>query len=104
MTRALEPGAMRIRNRQIQGYARTITVCSIRCVLRTGSIGLGRIRKLAIALQRIEALKKGRCGSGFIAHRCVMKCADSIPLYRLATQYERVGIPMTRQTRPTSPC
>jgi len=41
---------------------------------------------------------KGRYGPGFIAHLCVMKCADSIPLYRLAKQYERIGIPMTRQT------
>jgi len=40
----------------------------------------------------------GRYGAGFVAHIIVMKCADSIPLHRLAKQYQRLGIPMTRST------
>jgi transposase len=39
-----------------------------------------------------------RYGAGFVAHLCVMKCADSIPLHRLAKQYQRLGIPMSRST------
>lgn len=37
-------------------------------------------------------------GPGFVAHVVVMRCADSIPHYRLAKQYERIGIPMARST------
>jgi len=40
----------------------------------------------------------GKYGPGFIAHIVVMKCADSLPLYRLSKQYERIGIPMSRST------
>lgn len=40
----------------------------------------------------------GHYGAGFVAHLCVMKCADSIPLHRLAKQYQRLGIPMSRST------
>lgn len=40
----------------------------------------------------------GRYGAGFVAHLAVMKCADSIPLHRLAKQYQRLGIPMSRST------
>jgi len=40
----------------------------------------------------------GHYGPGFAAHLVVMKCADSIPLYRLAKQYQRLGIPMSRST------
>lgn len=45
-----------------------------------------------------RALDKSLYGPGFIAHLIVMKCADSIPLYRLAKQYQRLGIPMARST------
>ena len=45
-----------------------------------------------------RALDKSLYGPGFIAHLITMKCADSLPLYRLAKQYERVGIPMARST------
>ena len=45
-----------------------------------------------------RALDKSQYGPGFIAHLCVMKCADSIPLHRLAKQYQRLGIPMARST------
>jgi transposase len=33
-----------------------------------------------------------------MAHIVVMKCADAIPLHRLAKQYQRLGIPMSRST------
>jgi transposase len=45
-----------------------------------------------------KPIEKGRYGPGFIAHVVTMKCVDSIPLYRLAKQYERLGIPMSRST------
>lgn len=40
----------------------------------------------------------GHYGAGFVAHLIVMKCGDSLPLYRLAKQYQRLGIPMSRST------
>jgi transposase len=45
-----------------------------------------------------RALDKSQYGPSFIAHLCVMKCADSIPLHRLVKQYQRLGIPMARST------
>jgi transposase len=45
-----------------------------------------------------KVVEGGRYGAGFIAHLVVMKCADSIPLHRLARQYQRLGIPMSRST------
>ncbi len=45
-----------------------------------------------------RALDKSLYGPGFIAHLVTMKCADAIPLHRLAKQYQRVGIPMSRST------
>jgi len=45
-----------------------------------------------------RVVEGGKYGPGFIAHIVVMKCADSLPLYRLAKQYERLGIPMSRST------
>jgi len=40
----------------------------------------------------------GHYGPGFLAHIAVMKCADALPLHRLAKQYQRLGIPMSRST------
>ena len=45
-----------------------------------------------------RALDKSLYGAGFIAHLITMKCADSIPIYRLAKQYTRIGIPLVRST------
>lgn len=45
-----------------------------------------------------KVVEGGQYGAGFIAHLVVMKCADSIPLHRLAKQYQRLGIPMSRST------
>ncbi|MGZ6674026.1 MAG: IS66 family transposase [Solirubrobacteraceae bacterium] len=41
---------------------------------------------------------KTRYAPSFIAHLIVAKCSDSIPLYRLEKQYQRVGIPIARST------
>ena len=46
----------------------------------------------------VKPVEKGHYGPGFVAHLVTMKCADSIPLYRLAKQYQRLGIPMSRST------
>jgi transposase len=45
-----------------------------------------------------KVVEGGRYGAGFIAHLVVMKCGDSLPLHRLAKQYQRLGIPMSRST------
>jgi transposase len=37
-------------------------------------------------------------GPGFVAHLCVQKCADSIPIYRIEKQFARLGIPIARST------
>jgi transposase len=46
----------------------------------------------------VKPFEKGHYGAGFVAHLAVMKCADSLPLHRLAKQYQRLGIPMSRST------
>ena len=53
---------------------------------------------LATAEPPPRPIDKGQYGPGFIAHLIVMKCGDSIPLHRLAKQYQRLGIPMNRST------
>jgi transposase len=53
---------------------------------------------IATAEPPARPIDKGHYGPGFIAHLVVMKCGDSIPLYRLAKQYQRLGIPMSRST------
>jgi transposase len=40
----------------------------------------------------------GQYGPGFMSHVVVSKCADSIPFYRMAKQFNRIGIPMSRST------
>ncbi len=40
----------------------------------------------------------GHYGPGLYAHAVVSKCADSIPIHRLAKSFERNGIPMSRTT------
>ena len=39
-----------------------------------------------------------RYAPSFVAHLIVSKCSDSIPLYRLEKQYQRVGVPIARST------
>jgi transposase len=41
---------------------------------------------------------KGEYGPGFIAHVVASKCADAMPLHRLAQRVERGGVPMSRST------
>src|SRR5262249_27371294 len=43
-------------------------------------------------------IEGGHYGAGFLAHIAVTKCADAMPLHRLAKQYQRLGIPMSRST------
>ena len=45
-----------------------------------------------------HSVEGARYGDGFRAHVVVSKCADSIPLYRLARQLARLGIPVARST------
>jgi len=45
-----------------------------------------------------KVVDKGRYGSGFVAHLVTAKCADSIPIYRLEKEYQRIGIPIKRST------
>jgi transposase len=45
-----------------------------------------------------HSVEGARYGDGFRAYVVVSKCADSIPLYRLAKQLSRLGIPIARST------
>ncbi len=45
-----------------------------------------------------KAYDKAGYGPGLLAHLAVAKCADSIPIYRLAKQYRRSGIPVRRSS------
>jgi transposase len=53
---------------------------------------------IATADPEARPIEGGHYGAGFLAHIAVTKCADSVPLHRLAKQYERLGIPMSRST------
>lgn len=45
-----------------------------------------------------HSVEGARYGDGFRAYVVVSKCADSMPLYRLAKQFGRLGIPIARST------
>jgi transposase len=45
-----------------------------------------------------KVVDRGEYGPGFIAHVVVSKCADAMPLHRLAQRVERAGVPMSRST------
>jgi transposase len=53
---------------------------------------------IATADPGVRPIEGGHYGAGFLAHIAVAKCADAIPLHRLAKQYQRLGIPMSRST------
>ena len=53
---------------------------------------------IATADPPARPIEGGHYGAGFIAHILVTKCADAMPLHRLARQYERLGIAMSRST------
>jgi len=57
-----------------------------------------RCEGMVVADGPIRAVEKGHYGPGLIAHLITSKCADSIPLYRLAKQFRREGLPVTRTT------
>jgi transposase len=42
--------------------------------------------------------EQSRYGPGFVAHLVTAKCADSIPLYRLEKEFNRLGVPVSRST------
>ncbi len=45
-----------------------------------------------------KVVERGEYGPGFIAHVVSSKCADAMPLHRLARRLERGGVPMSRST------
>ena len=45
-----------------------------------------------------KVIDKTQYGPGLLAHTIVSKCADSLPLYRQAKQYRRLGVPISRST------
>lgn len=45
-----------------------------------------------------KVVDRGEYGPGFIAHVVGSKCADAMPLHRLAQRLERGGVPMSRST------
>jgi transposase len=53
---------------------------------------------IATADPPARPIEGGHYGAGFFAHIVVTKCADATPLHRLAKQYQRLGIPMSRST------
>lgn len=53
---------------------------------------------IATAAPPARPIEGGHYGAGVLAHIAVTKCADATPLHRLAKQYQRLGIPMSRST------
>ncbi|ATB48573.1 IS66 family transposase [Corallococcus macrosporus] len=45
-----------------------------------------------------KVVDRGEYGPGFLAHVVTSKCADAMPLHRLAQRVERSGVPMSRST------
>ncbi|MFY2560008.1 IS66 family transposase [Corallococcus terminator] len=45
-----------------------------------------------------RVVDRGEYGPGLLAHVVVSKCADAMPLHRLAQRLERGGLPMSRST------
>ena len=45
-----------------------------------------------------KVVEKGRNGASFLAHLCVAKCADHLPIYRLEKEFARKGMPVARST------
>ena len=45
-----------------------------------------------------RVVDRGEYGPGFLAHVVTSKCADAMPLHRLAQRVERSGVPMSRST------
>jgi transposase len=45
-----------------------------------------------------RVVDRGEYGPGFLSHVVTSKCADAMPLHRLAQRVERSGVPMSRST------
>lgn len=70
----------------------------IRRIHRQETLACKRCEGMVVAEGPVRAIEKGHYGPGLIAHIITAKCADSIPLYRLAKQFRREGLPVTRTT------
>ncbi len=70
----------------------------IRRIHRQETLACKRCEGMVVADGPVRAVEKGHYGPGLIAHIITSKCADSIPLYRLAKQFQREGLPVTRTT------
>ncbi len=55
-------------------------------------------RDVVTAPTPAKVVDKGEYGPGFLAHVVTSKCADAMPLHRLAQRVERGGVPMSRST------
>ena len=53
---------------------------------------------VVVAPAPARVVDRGEYGPGFLAHVVASKCADSLPLHRLAQRMERGGVPMSRST------
>ncbi|WP_426757397.1 IS66 family transposase [Myxococcus sp. Y35] len=55
-------------------------------------------RGVVTASPPARVVDRGEYGPGFLAHVVTSKCADAMPLHRLAQRVERSGVPMSRST------
>ncbi|HEX8704325.1 MAG TPA: transposase, partial [Myxococcaceae bacterium] len=55
-------------------------------------------RGVVTAPSPAKVVDRGEYGPGFLAHVVTSKCADAMPLHRLAQRIERGGVPMSRST------
>ncbi|NRD62946.1 IS66 family transposase [Corallococcus exiguus] len=55
-------------------------------------------RGIVTAPPPARVVDRGEYGPGFLAHVVTSKCADAMPLHRLAQRVERSGVPMSRST------
>lgn len=53
---------------------------------------------VARAEPALRVFDRTHFGPGLVAYLCVAKCADSIPIYRVEKQFDRLGIPIARST------
>lgn len=53
---------------------------------------------VVVAPAPARVVDRGEYGPGFLAHVVASKCADSLPLHRLAQRVERGGVPMSRSS------
>jgi len=90
----LKPVA-RARSRSSGTMSRGISVGSAMCVRRFACT-CGQY--IVTAPGPDHSVESTRYGDGLRAYIVTSKCADSLPLYRLAKQFARLGIPIARST------